>query len=179
MDYSIDVKNIEQSFDRIATDLLRKSELIVNDVHFKITEIEFYYFHEELHPDNYTHEHNRNAGEWRFHNRGLDITLQSVEKQDGGIFIRGLMHNSKYVNGPRRILIWIFEQFGKVNDKNSLILQKKDDNGCKITKTFRHLPNKIQDKKYHNKYYRYLTNLDELDMSKSIKAEIKQKSKKI
>ncbi|MCF6367094.1 MAG: hypothetical protein L3J35_12965 [Bacteroidales bacterium] len=186
MDYSIDNKDVEKSFDRIALELLRKSLLIVNDIQFEITEIEFYYFHEKYHPDKYTHEHDREVGEWRFHNQGIDITLQSGQGYDGGILLRGLKQvnsigekEKKYINGPRKILMRVFEKFGKVYDENVLKIDNRNEDDYEIIKTFRHLPNKIHHKDFHNKYYRYLTDLGELDISKSIKTEIKQKSEKL
>ncbi len=176
MDLKIDNDNIEKSFDRIASDLLTKMTLFVNDKEFQITEIEFYYFHEDHHKDNYTHIHERNEEEWRFHNQGLDITFMGNEKQDGGILIRGIKVEDKYINGPRNIIKKIFETFNKVTDSNIIILKKTVDRPNNIIKTFRHLPNKVQDPLFHNKYYRYLVNLDDLDIPNSIKNKIKENS---
>jgi hypothetical protein len=175
IDFKIDNSEIEKSFDRIAIDLLTKSHLIVNDKKFRITEIEFYYFHEDYHQDNYTHEHKRHEGEWRFHNQGLDITFASDSKSDGGILIRGIVFNDVYVNGPRNIISKIFEEFGKVNDNNCLKLSPSDAKQLEIIKTFRHLPNKQVDDLYLHKYYRYLSDLDFLKIPENIKEMIKMK----
>lgn len=176
MNLNIENENIEKSFDRIATEILNKKTLFVNEKSFRITEIEFYYFHEDFHKDNYTHEHKRDFGEWRFHNQGLDITFQSNEKSDGGILIRGIQVNNEYVNGPRKIIRKIFEHFGKVSKENKILLSNSTKRNLKILKTFRHLPNKHQEPEFKNKQYRYLTDLENLDMPNSIKEIIKGNS---
>lgn len=177
MDLSIDNQNVEKSFDRIAIELLTKKALFVNDVEFQFTEIEFYYFHENYHPDSYTHDHERNEGEWRFHNQGLDITFQANEKQVGGILIRGVKVNKEYVNGPRKIIQKIFENFNKVSFNNNIILSTIEERPNFIIKTFRHLPNKDQNPEFHNKFYRYLINIDELNIPTILKEKIKINSK--
>ncbi len=110
VDLTIDIAQVEQSFDRIANDLIRYHALVVNGKVFRFTEIEFYYYHKPGHEDEYTHPHQRAAGEWRFHSQGFDLTLEGDEKtKDGGILIRGLYAETSendevsaaYVNGPR------------------------------------------------------------------------------
>nr|NQU91311.1 hypothetical protein [Bacteroidota bacterium] len=123
MDWTIDPRNVESSFNRIAKELLTSYALYANAKEFRITEIEFYFYHPE-HPDNYTHPHKRKKGEWRFHNQGLDITLSGNETQDGGILIRGIK-NDRYVNGPRKIIYYLFQHFDNVESSNSLELKKK------------------------------------------------------
>ena len=176
MNLLIDNKNIEKSFDRIANDILNKKVLLVNGNEFIITEIEFYYFFEKIHEDNYTHEHRRNVGEWRFHNQGIDITFQSTKESDGGILIRGIKIDNEHINGPRKIIQKIFEFFGKVTSENKLQLINTESRNSKIVKTFRHLPNKHQIAEFHNKYYRYLTNLENLDIPSSEKEMINKNS---
>ena len=179
MNLEIDVREIENSFDRIANEILNNMVLQVNNVNLDITEIEFYYFYDKKHEDNYTHEHKRDTGEWRFHNQGLDITLPRNEFSDGGILIRGLKHEKKYVNGPRKIITRMFEIFGKVDSNNSLQLLKSENKNLEIIKTFRHLPNKQIYPKFHLKHYRYLVSLDKLDMPNRIKELIKLNNSKI
>lgn len=177
MDFIIDNNDIEKSFDTIAKKLLTTYALYVNDKELRITEIEFYYYHDDYHKDMYTHEHMRKAGEWRFHNQGLDITFEGNEKMDGGILIRGVLVANEYINGPRNIIGEIFKHFNKVTDTNTLILRSAIERPMEIIKTFRHLPNKITDPEFHDKYYRYLVNLDSLKIPESIKADIREKSK--
>jgi hypothetical protein len=179
MNLEINNNEIEKSFDRIAKDLLTNYALFVNDNEFRFTEIEFYYYCEKIHEDKYTHEHNRNAGEWRFHNQGFDLTFKSDEKSDGGILIRGITLLGKNVNGPRKILEKIFESFGKAFDNNCFVLKQASSREIDIYKTFRHLPNKNVYENFHAKPYRYLTDLENLDIPNSLKLLIKQDLKKI
>lgn len=179
MKLDINPDNVEQSFDEIATDLITNYVLQVNDFAFRFTEIEFYYFHEDCHKDEYTHEHKRNAGEWRFHNQGLDITFQSDSKSDGGILIRGLSLGEKFVNGPRKVVREIFQALGKVDHSCCLRLKKTNSRKSEIFKTHRHLPNKHIIKDFHLKPYRYLTDFEQLDISKSLKKDMQKNMVKI
>ncbi|MDU1903853.1 MAG: hypothetical protein E6772_03640 [Dysgonomonas sp.] len=177
IDLNIDNELIEPSFDRIAKELLTEKALFVNDKIIRFTEIEFYYFHADLHADIYTHAHERNAGEWRFHNQGIDITLQHTEGlSDGGILIRGILIDGKYINGPRKVLTSIFKEFGKVTASTSVVLRNAEKRKYPIIKTFRHLPNKIVNKDYHGKFYRYLIELDSLIIPPKVKEEIRKNS---
>jgi hypothetical protein len=173
LDLNIDNSHIEESFDRIARDILNNSILLANDSKFILTEIEFYYFFKGKHEDNYTHTHNRNAGEWRFHNQGIDITFQSSEESDGGILIRGFRIDNEFINGPRKIISKIFEHFNKITDENKLQLIASKSRDDEIIKTYRHLPNKTTYPAYHNTFYRYLTNLDKLNIALSEKNKIR------
>lgn len=173
MNFNINDSDIEQSFDLIAKELLTEYVLRVNDHEFEFTEIEFYYYKKGVHEDNYTHKHMRKAGEWRSHNQGLDITLEGNAEQDGGILIRGLKHGNKYINGPRNAVGLIFGSMGCVTDTSKIVLMQKDLGQKSILKTFRHIPNKIQDKEYHFKKYRYLTDLDKLIISIPIQNQIR------
>lgn len=179
LDLTINEDKIEESFDRIANDLLKNYALFVNNVEYRFTEIEFYYFNEIKHPDKYTHEHNRDEGEWRFHNQGIDLTFQSSDKIDGGILIRGILKENKYVNGPRKVLGEIFQSFGNALDSTLFVLKPTLTRDIDIHKTFRHLPNKNNDENYHKKPYRYLTDIEELDIPSSQKALIKQELIKV
>jgi hypothetical protein len=176
IDLDIDNRHIEESFDRIARELLNNRILLVNDSKFILTEIEFYYFFKNHHEDNYTHIHSRNSGEWRFHNQGLDITFQSSKESDGGILLRGLNIDNDFINGPRKVIRKIFEYFNKVTDENKLQLIASKSRDTKIIKTYRHLPNKQKHPDFHDKYYRYLTNLEKLEISRSEKERIERKS---
>jgi len=176
MNLKIDDLDIDSSFDKIATELLTSTSLYVNDKEIQITEIEFYYFHEGIQEDNYTHEHKRNEGEWRFHSQGLDITFKGNSKQDGGILIRGIKVGNDYINGPRKIIQKVFEHFTKVTDNNVLTLRSTAKRKLEIIKTYRHLPNKVQYPEYHDRYYRYLVCMDNLNIPESMKNRIKENS---
>lgn len=172
MNFTIDDSNIEQSFNNIAKELMNENVIMVNDKAFEFTEIEFYFFKKGVHEDIYTHKHKRKAGEWRIHNQGLDITLEGNEEQYGGILIRGLSNENTCINGPIKALGFLFESIGSVYNPSTLMLKSKDLEGKKIIKTFRHIPTKIQDKVYHYKKYRYIVELEKLDISIPIKNQI-------
>jgi hypothetical protein len=174
MDFQIDLKNIEKSFDLLAKQLLLNHALEINNRLIEITEIEFYFFKEGIHEDKYTHLHDRNAGEWRLHNQGIDITFQSTNDQDGGILIRGIKHDGEYTNGPLKTLNIIFKNFGNVESTATLRIVEIPPLEKKILKTFRHLPNKIEYPDFHNSYYRYLIDLDFLKLDKKSKEMIIQ-----
>ena len=173
MTFGIDDSNIEKSFDNLALQLLSGHILEVNEWELEITEIEFYYFKKGTHEDNYTHPHKRNAGEWRYHNQGIDITFQGNDEQDGGILIRGIKVNNRYINGPLKTVRTIMECMGTVQNPATIQLKPKLHEGKEIIKTFRHLPNKIQYVDFHDKNYRYLVDLESLDIIDSIKEQIR------
>lgn len=175
LNLNIDANNIENSFDRMAIDLFRNWALFVNNKKILFTEIEFYYFHDN-HKDEYTHPHKRDVGEWRFHNQGLDITFQGDEKSDGGILIRGIYVDGKYINGPRLVIGEIFTQMGSVNELNQVQLKRISPIHNDVIKTFRHLPNKINYPEFHDKQYRYIADLETLPLKESEKVIIRSKS---
>lgn len=174
MNLEINPQAIEQSFDRIAKELLIENALYINDKVFRFTEIEFYYYNKEFHPDKYTHEHSLREGQWRFHNQGIDITFNSDDNLqiDGGILIRGVLLNNKYINGPRKIITAFFEAFGNITDNTNFILKISEKRDVEIIKTFRQLPNKIEYPIYHKKHYRYITDLEKIDIPNNIKESI-------
>ncbi|GAO29933.1 hypothetical protein [Geofilum rubicundum] len=160
----------------------------MNEKVFRFTEIEFYYYHEPGHEDTYTHPHQRAAGEWRFHSQGFDLTLEGDEgTKDGGILIRGLYGptsendeaTASYVNGPRKVLVKIFEAFGSAFEPGCIQLKEAAEWDVEVYKVFRHIPNKEKDRDFIDKPYRYLVNLDNLDIHKGLKGPIKEKMQRI
>lgn len=187
LDLTIDITRVEQSFDRIASDLIKNHALVVNDKAFRFTEIEFYYYHKPGHEDTYTHPHQRTAGEWRFHSQGFDLTLEGDKKtKDGGILIRGLYGptseideaTASYVNGPRKVLVKLFEAFGSAFEPGCIQLMEAAEWDVEVYKAFRHIPNK-EIKEYHKSPYRYLVNIKNLDIAKGLKGLIKEKMERI
>jgi hypothetical protein len=172
MNFKTDDTNIEQSFNTIAKELINENVIMVNDKVFEFTEIEFYFFKKGIHEDIYTQKNKRNAGEWRVHNQGLEITLEANEEQYGSILIRGLKHESTYVNGPMKALGLLFESMGSAFNPATLMLKSQNTGEKRIIKTFRHIPTKIQDKNYHFKKYRYIAELELVDISNPIKNQI-------
>ena len=98
-------KETEKAFDTVAEEILNKHILVVknkeNEIKYRITEIEFYYYDKCIHPDPYVHRDYRQRlfGEWYFHRntnalrthtrKGLDITFGN-NRNYGGIIIRAI-----------------------------------------------------------------------------------------
>lgn len=137
MGFRINEKDIENEFIRIAEMLLLQKGFRVNNIIARFTEIEFYY-HCPNHEDKFTHVHHFEEGKWRFHNQGFDITLKGDEGY-GGILIRGVNIENKYVNGPRRVLFELMKSLNSVNKTlNHFGLVDCDKLNEKIFRTFRH-----------------------------------------
>lgn len=174
-------KTIQNSFDRIATDLILQWQLKINNEIFSFTEIEFYFFYKGIHEDNATHKHSYDVGQWRIHSQGLDITFQSSDISDGGILIRGLKSEKGYVNGPRRVLETIFKNFNPVIDLQQQfgLIPKPTGNSIEIFKTVRHGLSNTQENSFRDASYRYYIDLADWEnkhVSLSEKAKIKSKS---
>jgi hypothetical protein len=174
-------EGIKDSFDRIAVDLINNWDLKINGAVFSFTEIEFYYFLKGVHEDTATHEHKFDSGVWRWHQQGLDIALQGNDQSDGGILLRGIKSENKYINGPKRILHLIFERFGDVTEVNKEfgLIPKKVPTNLSIYKTRRHGLSAKQENKFIEAPYRYYTDIDAWDIkhkSVSEKARMKELS---
>jgi len=177
-------ESIQCSFDRIASDILLNWQLKVNESLFSFTEIEFYYFHKGIHEDNATHIHNYNRGLWRFHNQGLDITLQSSDISDGGILIRGVQSEQGNINGPRRILEIIFKNFNQVTTipQQFGIVPRIVSESKEIYRTGRHGLSATQNNSFKDELYRYYTDIDKWEkkhVSQLERDKIKQNSQKV
>lgn len=132
-------QKIVDEFSRIANNLLLSKKMVINQVSYRFTEIEFYY-HSSIHPDPYTHEHSLEAGKWRFHNQGLDITLKGKEGY-GGILIRGIEKSGDkktYINGPRRVIFEITKYLNPVHELNNVFgIEDADSENHDIFECFR------------------------------------------
>jgi len=128
----------------------------------EFTEIEFYYFKEGVHDDESVHPHKLDAGMWRVHKSGIDLTFQhdSIEKKDGGILIRGIKCEGEYINGPLRVLNFIFKKMGNAFDKNTIELKEKNINNELIYKTARHGLGKTANEPYKSALYRYFLDVE-------------------
>jgi len=81
-----------KSFDRIAENLFNNYLLQINESHYRLVDIEFYFFSEDgLFKDIYTHQHEAqlNSAKWYFHKSGIDLTIGN-KTDHGGILLRGL-----------------------------------------------------------------------------------------
>ncbi len=102
--FSID-KDIEPQFRVIANRLMNEAVIIVDETEFRVTEVEFYLFHSELHPDPFVHCHEiqKTSMLWYFHESGYGVDLTfGCNDYYGGILIRGLrnIQSGEPFSGP-------------------------------------------------------------------------------
>lgn len=159
--------SIEDQFDQTAMELFNKYVLRTPKADYRLLEIEFYFNSEPLnHKDEYTHKHDFEAGYWRSHNGGLDITLTGENGGHGGILVRSIkrLSDNKFINGPRRVLTTILQDLGSVfNPATSFSLQKHsfdlEYDASTWLKTYRQ---GLSDRyiEYKEKHYRYIIELN-------------------
>ena len=174
MDFKIDIANKENSFLRIAEELMNHHVIKVKEVLYRIVDCEFYLKH-ETHEDNYVHDHMEQAktGSWYFHGSGIDITIGNREQNSrGGILIRGIAKISEKENangdlievnkkslGPLNVLTTLFAHFENVFDKtNSFFLQEINLPKKEIYNFVRKGLNEAKDTNgFHYKPYRFIS----------------------
>jgi hypothetical protein len=130
-------KDIEQRFSDIAEVLLNKTAIRKGERLYFLTDIEFYWFSKN-HKDTITYPRNCNAGDWFFHNSGVDIAFDSYvstsvrngkrrpildgTERFGGILIRGMKPETnwftdgevKTFDGPYKAVDELFDQFSAI-----------------------------------------------------------------
>jgi hypothetical protein len=157
---------LEKQFDETALELFNKYALKTPKSDYRLVEIEFYFNSEQLHKDEYTHKHEYEAGYWRSHNGGLDITLRGENGGHGGILIRSVrrLSDNKYINGPRNVLTALLQELGSVFNSSSSFYLEKDSFEEEVDesiwlKTSRFgLSDKYPD--FKEKHYRYIIELN-------------------
>ncbi|MBD5352021.1 MAG: hypothetical protein HDR86_04250 [Bacteroides sp.] len=108
------------SADDICNYFSETAELLMNGyvisrrgVEYEIIDIEFYLFTPE-HQDVITYPRDCKAGEWFFHQSGVDLTFATTENQFGGILIRGLREISEKGTktvGPLKCVDLLWDKF--------------------------------------------------------------------
>jgi hypothetical protein len=157
-----DSQDINDDFKRIASELMNHWILKIENSHYRITEIEFY-FNSNIHNDNYTHSHElqKKTGSWYFHGSGVDITFGN-ENSYGGILIRALYNlDSKiFTYGPIKVVTELFSNFHSVYNNSYFFGLIEDlDNLLKIENPIaapRVGLNKTNNPEMRDKFYRYL-----------------------
>lgn len=99
-------------FEAAAEMICNRVELVVGGERHRLTEVEFYYFHDNVHPDSFAHcdPLQLEFGKWYFHRidgsykggsfKGLDISFGDGVAY-GGVLIRGLQKpDGSLVDGP-------------------------------------------------------------------------------
>lgn len=105
------LRDCPQSSDKIREYFSDVADLLMNEyviskrgILYEIVEIEFYLFNQEHH-DVITYPRNMKAGEWFFHQSGVDLTFESNRDQFGGILIRGIKRLTPRAEGDNRSLL--------------------------------------------------------------------------
>jgi hypothetical protein len=177
-------ETIRKSFDSIACNLLMNWCLVVNNSRYHFTEIEFYLFMKSIHEDNSAHNHSVRKGKWRHHLKGLDISLGSEETFDGGILLRGIKMDGRFVNGPVRILTEIFNNLNTVTTSENVfgLVYNPQRSPLDIFKAPRHGLGKSVSEEFRYKPYRYYTEIgswNPKDVSPRVKDNIRLASERL
>lgn len=129
--------DIEQRFSDIAEILLAKTAIRKGERYYFLTDIEFYWFSKN-HKDTITYPRKCNAGDWFFHNSGVDIAFESYVRTPikngkrkpvlngterfGGILIRGMKPETNWLaegevktfDGPYKAVDELFDRFSAI-----------------------------------------------------------------
>lgn len=89
--------SIQNSFSSIASELINKYELKINNKTFQFIDIEFYFFN-NVHQDGFTMSHNKKLGEFEAHRYGIDISLGNSNDSYGGILIKSLLNETRIIS---------------------------------------------------------------------------------
>lgn len=115
------------NFREISKTLLCDCVIIKGETEYRIREIEFYLFRPDY-QDYVTYPRTCNAGDWFFHNSGVDIAFQSkssTPKADpktdcfGGVLIRTVecikgKNEKRLFDGPIKVVNELFDQFSAI-----------------------------------------------------------------
>jgi len=165
--HSID--NLEAKFDEIAYYLMNYMVLDINLKQYRITELEIYYYHPQLHPDPYVHKHpyQLTNAQWYFHGSGLDITFGDTDSIYASVLIRGIkdLEQDRYIDGPLNVVAEIFRRMGHIKVGRHFFYLAQyvpQDSEEKPTKSTRvGLKKKKEDKhNYKDQLYRYLVEIN-------------------
>jgi hypothetical protein len=144
--------NIEEKFSLIANELMRNYQIVsVSGERFDMHEIEFYFFSVN-HNDNSVHRHGMDAGQWRVHYSGIDITFDgciNIKKNNckirkcvdckeissyGGILIRTIGISKNLIVGPLKVQTTLLTG-GSIKGSSGLsLIENKDCNNIKELK---------------------------------------------
>ena len=202
------VNGLEEKFDEIAEILLTKTKIVKgkkntkNYKEYYITDIEFYLYCDG-HEDIITYPRNCEAGDWFFHDSGVDISFGSnlsfeddkaiLENNSffGGILLRGIKPVGGYsssknlTDAPKNIVDELFDKFSAFEESEHFLVNfplLKEESGHDLkdrklndiaTRTYRH---HILRKCENNKIIKGFIGKEEIDRIKSSIEEIKKYS---
>lgn len=131
-------------FSKIAKLLMNKCVISKHGIKYEFVEIEFYLFTPN-HQDVITYPRKIEAGQWFFHQSGVDLTFESNENHFGGILIRGLRKTSgdkRQIFGPQKCVEELWDKFDalKLNTEDyPLITECSEIHENKLTECPRHI----------------------------------------
>ena len=161
------VNGLEKKFDEIAEILLTKTKIVKGTREYYITDIEFYLYCDR-HEDIITYPRNCEAGDWFFHDSGVDISFGSnlsfeddkaILKNNsffGGILLRGIKPVGGYsssknlTDAPKNIVDELFDKFSAFEESEHFLVNfplLKEESGHDLkdqklndiaTRTYRH-----------------------------------------
>ncbi|MDD3591863.1 MAG: hypothetical protein PHO65_04445 [Sulfurovum sp.] len=169
------IEEMQYIFYHTANDLMNCYILKIDHLEFELTEIEFYYFNCEKHSDIYVHLHDlqKNTNTFIYAHEswgkygGVDLTFGN-KKYYGGILIRGIRLNEKYIAGPANVRNTIVEEISQEissypelqdyfnKNKAKIMLIPKDTTQYNILHAPRHNLGKKDHKKFKNALYRFV-----------------------
>lgn len=132
------VNELQNIFYENAKKLMNEYVLVIEDKEFELTELEYYFYDENKHPDCYVHLNEmqkKTCGKLYVHNKGnwiggIDITFGNG-KYYGGILIRGIKYKNEFISGPAKTRQFFIKTF-KLNEKINYKLLQKFFNDKKI-----------------------------------------------
>ena len=161
------VNGLEEKFYEIAEILLTKTKIVKGTREYYITDIEFYLYCDR-HEDIITYPRNCEAGDWFFHDSGVDISFGSnlsfeddkaiLENNSffGGILLRGIKPVGGYsssknlTDAPKNIVDELFDKFSAFEESEHFLVNfplLKEESGHDLkdqklndiaTRTYRH-----------------------------------------
>lgn len=169
---TVKYKDIKPKFEDIAHTLLCDCVIVKGDIIYRIREIEFYLFRKDY-QDFVTYPRTCNAGDWYFHNSGVDLAFQSSctipnanpEKDSfGGVLIRTIeqldknyqpIPGKKLYDGPLKVVNELFDKFSAIcpgKDLACLAVSEGLFNDKVISWKNRYIPNMATYSKCTKKY---------------------------
>lgn len=104
--------DIEKRFAQVAEALFNDYMIRKQGRNYRFVEIEFYHsLTDTTGGSKGTYKRISNAGEWFFHNSGVDLTFNSMEDSFGGILIRSISSGDDIICGPFKVLDVLFDHF--------------------------------------------------------------------
>ena len=197
------VNGLEKKFDEIAEILLTKTKIVKGTREYYITDIEFYLYCDG-HEDIITYPRSCEAGDWFFHDSGVDISFGSnLSFEDdkakipdnnsffGGILLRGIKPVGGYsssknlTDAPKNIVDELFDKFSAFEESehflvNFPLLKEESGHDLKDRKlndiATRTYRHHILRKCENNKIIKGFIGKEEIDRIKSSIEEIKKYS---